>query len=452
MHASSRNDGCIHIGVDLKKNSLKLKYLQRSVKIFPNLAKDLDIDYREDGQMVVINDWYLVLPALLYLKKKVRQNKIPRVKFLFRKELFKKEPNLNKKAKMGVLFESAACISPYEFTIALAESALLNKAKISLHTYVDDIKVKDNKIEYVSTNRGKIYPKIVINAAGVFSEEIAKLAKDHFYSIHPRKGTDIILDKNAYPYLSNTGIQTFKLKKKKDSHSKGGGIIPTIDKNVLIGPDTIETYLKEDFSTEASNINNILKKHQETIPNLKRSDIITYFSGIRAPSYNEDFIIEKGRATSNIIHVAGIQSPGLTAAPAISIDVAKMVLELLTKKPIIKKNFNPIRKNIIKLNTLSDEKRDLLIKENKDYGIIICRCEEISKGEILDAIHSILPATTVDAIKRRVRAGMGRCQGGFCQPIIVSLIAKELNIPLEEVSKKGEGRILYNNIKEQKDE
>ena len=255
------------------------------------------------------------------------------------------------------------------------------------------------------------------------------------------------MDKSVRSQLSKSGIQIYSIKKaKKKSHSKGGGIIPTVDDNTLVGPNAIEIPDKEDYTTSNEIVSQLFEKHAKTVPNLRKSDTITYFSGIRAPTYEEDFIVRAGKWTKNIVHAAGIQSPGLTATPSIGEEVARIVN---TKLNVGKKaNFNPIRKGIVQTRKLSIEERDKLIKSNPKYGHIICRCEEISEGEIIDAINSVIRPSTLDGIKRRVRAGMGRCQGGFCQPNVASLFAKENNIKLEDVHKKGEDTLIYRDSKE----
>jgi glycerol-3-phosphate dehydrogenase len=450
MQASSRNDGCVHVGVDLDKDSVKLRYLQRARKIFPELCKELNVDYREDGQSVGFTDLALKPIAAPYLRIKARENKIPGgVKILDRKDLLKVEPNLASDIKWGAYFPGGACVSPYEFTIALGESAVINGAQVSLSTIVESMEVVNHHIVSVKTNRGTLYPRIVVNAAGVFSDVVAKMAEDQFFSIHPRKGTDTILDKAMTSSLAHTAITVYpKLGEMKRTHSKGGGLIPTIDKNILVGPDAIEEPDREDFTTNQESLDKIFGKHKHTIEALSERDIITYFSGTRAATYEEDFIVREGKWTDNIIHAAGIQSPGLTASPAIGEDVARWAAEMLNVKE--KASFNPIRPGIVKTRFLKDEERDALIKKNPAYGHIICRCEEISEGEIIDAIHSPIPPTTIDGIKRRVRAGMGRCQGGFCQPSIVALLAKEEHRDVLSIAKKGEAKLFYGNTKEGK--
>jgi len=447
MEASSHNDGCLHVGLDLHKGSKKLSYLLRARKMIPEITTELGVKTRLDGQSVAFTSPWLKIAAP-FIKLHGAMNHIPGgVKIMSKKKMKEIEPNIGSDVSWGLFMPAGGSISPYLFTIALAENAIHNGAQIALNTFVTGMEVKDHQIISVKTNRGTIYPHCVINAAGAFSDDIAEMADDRFFTIHPRKGTDIIMDKAVYHSLSKTGITVFSLKANlSKNHTKGGGIIPTIDENSLVGPDASETPDKEDFSVDRSSIDAIFSKHKKTIESLSERDIIAYFAGERAATYEEDFVVQKGKWTKNIVHAAGIQSPGLTAAPAIAEDVAKWASEIIGSSEK-KKDFDPIRKPIVETRYLSNEDRDALIKKNPAYGHIVCRCEEISEGEILDALHGNLPATTIDGVKRRVRAGMGRCQGGFCQMLVSELISNEFHIPLGEVKKKGEGNIILSKTK-----
>ena len=209
--------------------------------------------------------------------------------------------------------------------------------------------------------------------------------------------------------------------------------------NLLIGPDAVETYEKENTATYPESIAHVFEKQKITMPALTERDIITYFTGVRAPTFEEDFIIERGRRTHNLIHVAGIQSPGLTTAPAVAVDVADMAVSILALERPVAANpdFDPHRPGIPVLREMDDETRAAYIAKNPDYGVIVCRCEEISRGEILDALRSNVCVPTVDGVKKRVRPGMGRCQGGFCSPQVVRIIAEFLGVPLSEVRKSS---------------
>lgn len=435
MQTSGRNDGQVHVGVDLKKGLLKQSYVVRSNQMYDRICKELNVPFKRYGQLVGVSDRKLKFPLRLYAFEKKYHCGIPDAEVVGRKKFFQLSPFSNRSIKFGLYNHTAGVTCPYNLTIGYAENAIQNGAVVSLNTIVNSMDLHNREIVAVNTNRGKVKCRMVVNAAGVFAEEISKMCNDRFYSIHPRKGTDIILDKEALKYVKC--ITSYKdFHSKDNSHSKGGGILPTVDGNVLVGPNAVEQPYKEDFSTDQEAIDSIMKKQQKAIPNISKRDIITYFSGVRAANFEEDYIIEFGRNCSNIFHCACIQSPGLTTAPAVAVDVSKLIAERL--KADEKPNFNPIRKGYGNVKELSLKERDELIKKNPDYGIMICRCEEISKGEILDCIHSYLPITSIDQIKRRVRPGMGRCQGGFCQPLVHKILAEE-GINFEDVTKNGEG-------------
>lgn len=454
LQASGRNDGEIHPGVDLSKGSLKHRYVLIGNKMYESVCKELSVPFERRGQYVGFTQRWTFPFVVLYALKKKYIDDVTDTKIISRKKLIAAEGKINPNFKFALYNSSAACVCPYGITIAYAENAVSNGVKVSLDTAVTGMVVEDENIVSVSTNRGTIYPKLVINAAGVFSEDVAKMAGDRFFSIHPRKGTDSILDKKAGVLLNS--IAAIKETALKRSHTKGGGVLHTVHGNLLIGPDALETYKKEDTATEPSSISKVFAKQKRTVPALTERDIITYFAGVRAPTFEEDFIIEAGRKTKNIIHCAGIQSPGLTCAPAIALDIEAKALEMLKKDGLVineNKSFNPIRKAIPALKEMAPKEREELIKKNPDYGVIVCRCEEISKGEILDALSSPISVPTVDGVKKRVRPGMGRCQGGFCMPLVIQIIADYLNIPMDEVKKSYDNSsVLFGDIKEKSKE
>ena len=410
--------------------------------MYTKICEELDVPFKRVGQYVCFTKTaYKPLVAVYCLIRRKRDG-ISDTKLISKKELESIEPNFSKDFKFAISNPSSGCVCPYGLTIAYAENAVQNGARVALNTAVLDMTVKNGEIIEVKTNRGTLYPKLVINAAGVFSEDIAAMAKDRFFSIHPRRGTNSILDKKAGAFMHS--IASVKELTRNKSHSKGGGILHTVHDNLLIGPDAVETYEKENTETHRESIETVFSKQKRTMPSLSERDIITYFTGVRAPTFEEDFIIERGRKTKNLIHCAGIQSPGLTTAPAVAKDIEKMAVDFLKNITDVKANpdFNPIRHGVPVLNEMPDEERAELIKKNPDYGVIVCRCEEISKGEILDALRSPICVPTVDGIKKRVRPGMGRCQGGFCSPLVTQIIADFLNIPLSEVKKSSEESII----------
>ena len=443
-HASGRNDGMVHPGIDLHRGQLKKKYNDRGNRMYETVCEDLGVPFRRAGQYLCFSKAYMrpfALASAVYWKRM----KIPHL-YVGRRELKKREPNLDDRLTCALFFPTAGVVCPYGLTIAYAENAADNGARLSLDTAVTGMDVADGVIGSVLTNRGRLYPGLVINAAGVFSEEIARLARDRFYSIHPRRGTNIILDKKA-AFQVGTIASSLGSVDKKAGHSKGGGILRTVDNNLLVGPDAVETYERENFETRRESVERSLEKQRKTCPGLSAGDIITYFTGVRAATYEEDFVVSFGKFTKNIIHAAGIQSPGITAAPAIAVDVAKMAAGYLGA--VANDDFDPVRIPIPRTADMAPAERDSLIRRDADYGQIVCRCEEVSRGEVRDALRRSVPCDSVDGVKRRVRPGMGRCQGGFCAPQVAQIIAEELGIPIEQVRKNtSDSRILLGSDKE----
>jgi len=434
-HASSRNDGMVHPGIDILPGLLKKKLNTRGNRMYTRLCRELNVPFDRCGQYLCFRQ-KSVLPLLYLTKPYWLLSGAGSTEVLTKKALKKRETDVSDEAACALYFKSAGSVCPYGLTVALAENAVENGVRLSLDTAVLDMAVEKGEIRSVNTNRGTVYPGLVINAAGVFAEDVAKMAQDRFFSIHPRRGTNAILDKKARRHI--VSIYSLMGTQSKSAHTKGGGVVGTVDGNVLVGPDAVETPEKENFATDAESILKTFEKQRHAAPWLTQGDIITYFTGIRAATYEEDFIVEKGRAVRNIIHAAGIQSPGLTAAPAVGEMVAGMVRDYFPKA---EKNpsFDPNRKPIVRMAELSFEERAKYIEQNPDYGEIVCRCEEISRGEIIDALRRPVPCSTVDGVKRRCRPGMGRCQGGFCSPLVVKIISETLGIPESEVRKGSEG-------------
>lgn len=448
MQASGRNDGEVHPGVDLGKGSLKQHYVVAGNRMYDKVCSELDVPFTRYGQYVGFDKAWL-RPALEVFAAMRRAIGVTDTKIISGKELKALEPDLNDEFKIALYNPMAGCVCPYGLTIAYAENAVQNGAKVFLNTVVRAIKTEGGKITEVVTNRGTLKPKLVINAAGVFADDIAAMADDRFYSIHPRRGTNSITDKKAGKLIQ--GIASIKKLKKSKTHSKGGGVMRTVHGNLLVGPDAVETYEKENYATNRESIDLVFDKQKVTLPKLSERDIITYFTGVRAPTFEEDFIIEFGHNTKNLIHCAGIQSPGLTTAPAVALDIEKMAVDYLKKLGEVKpnKSFDPIRHGIPVLNEMSDDERNEYIKKNSDYGVIICRCEEISRGEIIDALERPIKVPTVDGIKRRVRPGMGRCQGGFCAPLVSKIIAEHEGVDISLVKKaSNESVVTYGRTKE----
>lgn len=437
MHASSRNDGMIHPGIASHANTLRGKMNVKGNAMYTQLCEELGVPFQRYGNLILYADHIFGTVAEPYLGERARKLGIVGGK-ISRKRLREIEPNITDRALGAFEYPSSGVLSPYKLTVALAENAVENGAQVSLDTIVTGMEMEGDSVGSVFTNRGAIHPRLVINAAGVFSDQIAEMANDRFFSIHPRKGELVILDKKKGPLVTRSmGLIDLS---QATSDTKGGGVMRTIDQNVLVGPDAYEQPMREDFSTHRENIDAILKKHLPLIKGFAPADVITYFAGIRAATYEEEFIIERSEYVQNLIHAAGIQSPGLASAPAIAEEISRITVDALKEQMEVKPNtgFNPHRRVIPHMSDLTTEEKQEIIQKNPDYGVIICRCEGISKGEIVDTIHSPIPATTIDALKRRVRPGMGRCQGGFCSPLVTQIICEETGLSPEEVTKSGE--------------
>lgn len=445
LQASGRNDGEVHPGIDLGKGSLKQKYVLEGNHMYDRVCADLNVPFWRIGQYACFTQGYL-RPAvtLLALWRKYHDG-VTDVKIVGKEQLLRDNPTMNPDFAFAMYNPSAGIVSPYNLTIAYAENAAQNGVELSLNTAVLSMDTDGGAITAVHTNRGTVYPTVVVNAAGVFADDVAEMAHDRFYSIHPRRGTDTIQDVKSAKIINTIASIIEVNKQALTSHTKGGGLMQTAHGNVLAGPDAVECREKEDFSTRPESIRTIYHKQQKTVPAADPRDIITYFTGVRAPTFEEDFVIEWGRNCKNLYHVGGIQSPGLTSAPAFALDVANDVAERIGQTRPVSKNerFDPRRKGIPELRKMAPEERAKYIAENPDYGVIICRCEEVSKGEILDALNSPCCPPTIDAVKKRVRPGMGRCQGGFCSPLVAQIIAEHEGIPLTEVRKSSEEAVLF---------
>ncbi|MDD6219864.1 MAG: NAD(P)/FAD-dependent oxidoreductase [Clostridia bacterium] len=438
MQASSRNDGMIHPGIASHPGTLRGEMNVRGNAMYTQICKDLSIPFERWSNLILYSERFFGFASSFVFAEREKKLGIEGHKVSLEK-LHEIEPNITDKAIGAFEFPSSGVLSPYKLTVAFAENAVENGAKVSLDTIVTGMTVEGGKITAVKTNRGTVRPKAVINAAGTFSDKIAEMADDRFFTIHPRKGHLAILDKKQGSLVQRSmgliGLsQAF-------SDTKGGGVMRTIDGNVLVGPDAFEQPYREDFSTKRENVDAMLNKHLPLIKGFSKADVITYFAGVRAATYEEEFIVEGSERVENLIHAAGIQSPGLASAPAIAEDITKITIDRLSKVMEVKKNdsFNPRRRVTPVMAKLSLEEKQAAIAANPDYGIVVCRCEGISRGEIIDAINSPVPATSIDAIKRRVRPGMGRCQGGFCMPLVTGIICEQTGMKPSEVTKSGEG-------------
>lgn len=417
---SKANSAIIHAGYDAENGTLKAKMNVKGSLMTKELAKDLSFSYINNGSFVVCFD-ESDLEGLKKLYERGLKNGVEGLEIIDGDKARQLEPNLSKNVYAALYAKTAAIVCPFEMTIALGENAVANGAKVFLNNEVKTIEKKDDYYLINSTYE----TKCIVNAAGLYGDFIHNLICDNKVKISPRKGDYCLFDKEVGSLVKHTIFQL------PNKFGKGVLVAPTAHGNMLIGPSASDILDKEATATTSEDLNNIIDKAKLSIDNIPFNKIITSFSGLRARPEGNDFIIEE--ANDNFYDVIGIESPGLSSAPAIGEYVCDMIVKRLN--PSKKDNFISTRKGIVKLNKLNNEERAKLINDNPLYGNIICRCEEISEGEIIDAIHSLIPATSLDAIKRRVRAGMGRCQGGFCSPKVMEIISRELNIPFEDVTK-----------------
>ena len=301
LGASGRNDGEVHPGIDLGRGSVKHQYIRRGNAMYDRVCKELDVPFHRVGQYVCFQHGWLRPAVWGYCMWRKYHDGIADTELISGRELLRREPNFNEKTRFAISNPDSGCVCPYGLTIAYAENAVQNGARIALNTAVLGMDVADGKITAVHTNRGTLHPALVINAAGVFAEDVARMADDRFFSIHPRRGTNSILDRKAGAFMhSIASVKGNDMVSK--THSKGGGILHTVHDNLLIGPDAVETYEKENTATYPESIAHVFAKQKITMPALTERDIITYFTGVRAPTFEEDFIIERGRIAQQAMH------------------------------------------------------------------------------------------------------------------------------------------------------
>ncbi|MGO5075177.1 NAD(P)/FAD-dependent oxidoreductase [Clostridium sporogenes] len=432
---SKANSGIVHAGEDPIPGTLKAKMNVRGNEMFDKLQEEIDFPFKRNESFVLCFD-EKDIEKLEELRQRGLKNGLPdTMEILNREEALKLEPNLSEYVVAALRLPTGGIVSPYEFNIALAESAAMNGVEFKLETEIIDIEKKQDGY-ILKTNKGDIETKVVVNAAGVFGDKINNMVSEKKYHITARKGEYLLFDKTVGDMVQRT---IFQLPTKM---GKGVLVTPTADGNLLLGPTSVDVEEKDDFETTREGLDTVAEKAKLSIKEIPMRQVITSFAGLRAHEENSDFIIGEAEDAENFINAIGIESPGLTSAPAIGEYIREMIVEKL--KPEENKEFNPIRKDIPKFREMTNEERKEMIKENFAYGKIVCRCEVVTEGEIRDAIRRPLGAKTVDGIKRRTRAGMGRCQSGFCSNKIVEILAEELGIKRNEVTKfGGNSKILY---------
>jgi glycerol-3-phosphate dehydrogenase len=449
---SKSNSGIIHPGTQNSVNSLKGKLCVMGNSLTRRMSKELGIDFKEVGELVVAFNEDERL-KLVQLKKEAEDLGVPRLEIVDKKWLDRHEPNLSKEAVAALYAPTAGIISPYRWVYDLSENTVKNGVEIYTLTKVEDIDIAGDRDFQIQTSKGVFKTRFVINAAGLFADDISRMVGIDDFIIKPRKGEEFLLDKKKE---NITNHLIFPL---PSANSKGVLVIKTSDGNPMIGPTAQEVESKDDLSTSEEGFKKVLSSVQRLVPSINGDDVIAYFAGLRPVAGNAsghtglkpegDFIIRHEDAVPGFINVAGIQSPGLTAAPAIALTVINILKNnrLSLKKKIF---FHKDRKKEVHLFNIPLTKTKNLIKKDPSYGDIVCRCEMVSAKEVRDAISR--GATTLDGIKFRTRAQAGRCHGSFCTTRLIKILSEKTDKKSIEITKRGKGSEIIKEEREVKSE
>lgn len=435
---TNANSAIIHSGYDPVPGTLKAKLNVLGNAKYDQLTKELDVSFKRIGSLTVaVEDEQLKM--LEELKERSKENGVE-VKLLNHDEVLAIEPNITKEVKGALLAPTAGIIDPFNLCVHAMENAMDNGVELQLNSAVSDIKKIGNTYE-MHTKSGVYQSQIVINCAGNYADKIASMVEDIDWSINPRKGEYFVLDHFDDTFIKHT---IFPL-----PSAKGKGILvsPTYSGDYLVGPSSEFVDNKDDYATDAATLNEVKNKSSLLVPNVPFGETIRVFSGLRPTPSTHDFIIKFSKNDDHFINVAGIESPGLASSPAI----AEYVINNLVSKIVElkeKEGFNPCVRPYIRMKYLDEAKKKEIISKNSDFGDIICNCEQVTLGEIKDALNRNCAPRSVKALKRRTRAGFGKCQGGFCQPPIVLILAKHYNISPLDVLLDDEGsNILLEKVK-----
>lgn len=424
---SKANSAIVHAGYDAENGSLMAKLNVQGNKMMEKLARDLDFEFIQNGSLVVCTAQE-DRPGLEELLQRGKENGVEGLRIVEREELAAMEPNISDEAIAALYAPTGGIVCPFNLTIALAENAFANGVEFRFSTEVKGI----DKIEggfRLETSQGVFEAKCVVNAAGVYADTIHNMVSQKKMTIIPRRGDYCLLDKTAGGHVKHT---IFALPGK---YGKGVLVSPTVHGNLIVGPTAVDIEDKEGVNTTREGLDEVASKSARTVKNIPMRQVITSFAGLRAHQEGHEFLIEELEDVPGFVDCAGIESPGLTSSPAIGCMVADIVKGILGLKE--KENFIATRKGVLDPKKLSMEERNALIKEQPAYGNMICRCEMVTEGEILDAIHRPLGAKSLDGVKRRTRAGMGRCQAGFCSPRTMEILSRELSMDMRDVTKSG---------------
>ena len=430
--ASGANSGIVHSGYDAKPGTLMAKLNVRGNALFDVWAEQLEVPLGRCGSMVLAFEPKdeAHLAELLDMGQK---NGVPDLRILTGDEAREMEPALSPDVVSALYAPSSGITCPYEMTIACANNAADNGVDFYFDWRVTDIK-RQGEMFCVSSGERSMTAAYVINAAGVYADAIARMVGDDSFCIQARRGEYLLMDREAGGKVYTVIFQP------PSAMGKGVLVSPTVDGNLFAGPSAYDQDDREDASVLDEGIAVIKHLAQRSVPDLEWNKVITLFAGVRAVADTGDFIIKPSDKDARVLLAAGISSPGLSSAPAIAEEIEALLMAALTregKPPQVKADWQPRRKAIGHFRIMTAQQRQRAIAENPLYARIVCRCEMVTEAEIVEAIHKAPGATTVDAVKRRTRAGMGRCQGGFCAPRVMQILSRELGVPMEAITKKG---------------
>lgn len=430
MGATRANSAIVHAGFDAKEGSLKAKMNVRGSEMMEQVARELGVKYKNNESLVVGFEQERAEVEAIY--ERGLRNGVKGLHIVEKEELHRLEPNLNPDLSCALLASTGAIVCPYELAIAAIGNAMDNGAELKLNFCVSKIEQTEGGYRITSDDGRSVEARYVINSAGVYSDDIAAMTGNADFTVHARRGEYMLLDKECGSFTQRTIFHT------PTKMGKGILVSPTVDGNLLVGPTAVDIEDKEDTSTTAEGFATLFAKAGDNVAGIPFNKVITSFCGLRSVGSTGDFII---RLENGVLTLAGIESPGLSSAPAIAEYVEEMLLAdgLKAEK---KADYIATRKPAHAFREMNTEEKNQVIRQNPAYGRIVCRCEGITEGEIVEAIHTNPGATDVDGIKRRTRSGMGRCQGGFCSPTVVEILARELKLPFESITKFGKGSVL----------
>ena len=412
--------------------------------LFDEIKSELDIPFKRTGSLVLaFDDEDKRMLEKLFIQGE--KNGVEGLEIISRDEVMDREPNINPNIKSALWAPTAGITCPYELTVAYMENAIDNGVKLFLeHTVTGLSKDRDGSFTVI-TSKGKFRALYIINCAGVQGDMISNMLGLEEFSIIPRRGEYLLYDRKYGNTVNSVIFQP------PSRRGKGVLVTQTVDGNLLVGPNAEDITSREDISTTNSGLDYVYNMAKRSIPDLTRKGVIRTFAGLRAISDTGDFIIGPSTEIEGLFHVAGICSPGLSAAPAIGKELARIIGEHVGSLRE-KTDFNPYRCAIPRFKDLSLGEQQRLIDKDPRYGRVICRCETVTEGEIIEALHRSLPVNTIDGVKRRTRAGMGRCQGGFCTPRIMDIMARELHVSMEDITKCGaDSNIVVGKIREKRE-